>query len=216
MRLLLSTCLSCLIAGAVSADPPAANDSSTPEPAVQMLGGYELPYSGSGSIVFDSEEDTWAIAFHAPEAWTCTEVGYAFDTHDRRVKIHVTGSQAICIKEMLDLHGKLDVQQEDDALFVTLQTEEAVYRFEFLIHGELPAYSLEVGTGVDPSGCDVTREDCPGGSCECHGKCEACCPSGYHPNCSCSGAGSCRCLKNKVEKMLLEAVSVETEQIAIP
>ena len=216
MKLLLSTCLTCCVVGALGADRPAVNGSPTPQPIAQMLGGYELPYSGSGSVIYDSEQGTWAIAFQAPEDWPCTEVGYAFETHDLTATIGVAGDQAIHVRELLDLHGKLDVQQQDDALFVTVQTEEAIYQFEFLIHGELPAYDFEVSIGADPVGPDVTRSDCPGGSCECYGKCQACCPSSYHPYCSCSGAGICRCVRNKVKDMFLEAVFAEIEQLVLP
>lgn len=48
-----------------------------------------------------------------------------------------------------------------------------------------------------PAADDVDREECPGGWCECVGKCKACCGAGYHPSCVCGSPPSCKCLKEK-------------------
>lgn len=36
---------------------------------------------------------------------------------------------------------------------------------------------------------------CEGGNCQCDGKCSACCPKGYLPDCVCAGSGKCKCVK---------------------
>ena len=41
----------------------------------QKLGGYDLPYSGSGSIIYDIVDSTWTVAFEAPKGWPCTGSG---------------------------------------------------------------------------------------------------------------------------------------------
>jgi len=38
------------------------------------------------------------------------------------------------------------------------------------------------------------QQNCAGGSCECDGKCSACCPKGYLPDCNCVGSGKCKCV----------------------
>lgn len=216
MRLLLTCSLTFLVAGSLAADRPAVNSPVAEEPTRQMLGAYELPYSGSGSIIYDSDEAIWVIAFQAPEGWLCTEVGYAFATPDREFTFDVDGERTINMRGRLDVHGELVVRQEGNSLFATVRTDEAQYRFELLTHGELPADTLEATTGEGAGSAVAAEENCPGGSCECDGKCRACCSEGFHPNCNCSGAGACRCVKNKIEKIQLELISAEIDGSSFP
>ncbi|MGB2984246.1 MAG: hypothetical protein WBE26_00035 [Phycisphaerae bacterium] len=48
--------------------------------------------------------------------------------------------------------------------------------------------AADIGLREDP-----VEPQCPGGSCSCAGKCTACCPIGFFPDCNCNGSGRCTC-----------------------
>ena len=202
MKVILVCSVSLLVGTALAVEHLAVTSSATHEPAVQMLGGYELPYSGPGSVIYDSEDATWTIAFEAPEDAQCTELGYAFAA-DPRAPLTAN------LDGLLDITGTLDVERSGDSLFVSIADEDMLYSFVFYIDGELPTEALDVA----PTQADTLRvaQDCPGGSCSCHEGCKACCSTGFHPNCKCAGNGHCRCIKNvdKYPGFVVDSLALE-------
>lgn len=174
----------------------------------EKLGGYDLPYTGSGSVIYDLEEKTWTIAFQAPAGWPCTELGYSFASEEPATPVDYHGYGPLEIADLLDdegvldIHGELRIEHRDSTIFATVASGDEIWSFELLITGELPVENLaEITIPADDGDGILTAADCPGGSCKCTDggkKCEACCPSGKTPRCSCGNPPMCRCTIDKV------------------
>ena len=167
---------------------------SASEATVYKLGGVHLPYVGDGSLEYDGEAQEWIVAFAAPPDWECTHVGWAFPA------ANVPSGLPLEDKNWR-AQGTLDVMVAEGVLYVSVWTERAVHDFEFVYSDALndpTADFRQIDDRLDWVGFDgdpmLERDrECPGGECQCLGKCDACCPSGFYPHCNCHGLGTCLC-----------------------
>ncbi len=54
-------------------------------------------------------------------------------------------------------------------------------------------------------------EECPGGSCACQGKCDACCNASDRPICDCGGPGRCSCKPRVKGNVLMNDLSLRLQ-----
>lgn len=96
--------------------------------------------------------------------------------------------------------GYVVFDYDEDAGTITLSHEDEgklVFDFPWLTEW------LDLQDEVDdprftwvPQQSAEEEQTCEGGSCECDGKCSACCPKGYLPDCNCTGSGKCKCIND--------------------
>lgn len=214
-------CISVLVAGGLLIAPSASPATDTPRPVahacditVYKLGSLQLPYAGDGGVEYNLVTHSWIITVKAPEGFTSSNVGWEFPAAGRipAAIIPRDGEDAWSIS------GPMDIQVVDKVLTVLVWTTEGVHELHFnyapelnwqsgktFVQNELGRLEIEVDEEAIPQAIAADAE-CPGGKCKCDGKCEACCSTGFHPHCDCSGAGSCNCLENKPKK----EVAIET------
>lgn len=215
MRVLISLSAAAVLVCLLAASPP-----SEPDVVVYKLGGVELPYFGAGEFEYSPDQNAWIVAFPAPEGFTCTHIGWMFAPAD-----DVPDE----VRETPDSYfvtGLLDVQVLEDVLYLSVETDTAVHCFEFCYHAGLADETCTYAQAQDAQLLEIrpappgllSEPDCPGGSCSCDGaeNCTACCSSGFHPSCRCSGPPSnrlrsCHCVKN--EKQQLELIGYEAQPL---
>ena len=203
MKVHVGCCMALLVSGSVAIGASVTQGNPALEATGQKLGGYDLPYSGSGSIIYDIVDSTWTVAFEAPKGWPCTELGYVFKTEQRGIpldqdEVRLLDVSSVLSFGVLDVHGTLELRQDGDFLLATVQTKDAVYSFRFLVRGELSVEDLELPLAGEKSR-DGGEQQCAGGSCECTSgdkSCKACCPEGKSPYCNCGKPPRCICNKD--------------------
>jgi hypothetical protein len=167
---------------------------------VYKLGGVELPYVGYGALEYNSEEHEWIVEFAAPYGWDCTNLGWSFPAGDD-VPIAPADGETVWRAT-----GVVDALVIEDVLYLSVWTDDAIHDFEFVYAATLADAEFTFVQGDErlesragSMGAHPAEDKCPGGTCECTGKCKACCSAGFHPRCSCSSHGTCSCIKNKKE-----------------
>ena len=167
----------------------------------------------------------WIIDFEAPEGFRCTHIGYMFDaTGDIPIAL-ADGAETWAVSGLMDMQVVEDMLYVsvwaedglhefwflyDDALaddtetFVqdesgVLQQVKQVQQVQ-QVQQEEQRQEEPQGRGPQEAGAYYALgiKNCPGGSCVCFNKCQACCKADWHPDCICAGTGRCRCLKDEV------------------
>lgn len=147
---------------------------------VRAIGLTEIPYVGDAGIEYDQEENVWYMTFPAPASMTCSIVGYGFDA-----------SEAWHPETSVRYYGPSSVYWVENTLYFSIWTDngQQIQDFQFTF-GQAPTNLVQLPAILDAD------PNCPGGSCKCANKCEACCSTGFHPRCNCSGQGECGCYTN--------------------
>ena len=101
------------------------------------------------------------------------------------------------------VEGYLDIVIDRNSLWILALTaddagDQEVHEARLRLGDEEASWLVPAITAADDlvrldGGDGVRDQECPGGTCECIGKCRACCPEGRYPYCRCEGPGLCTC-----------------------
>lgn len=206
---IIVTPLACL---ALAGQPRQAESSASPRPAKQAADREEQPnplfYEGPG-IMFETVLGTLVFSpgeTVLPETWS-------FDLNWSKGKIQKAAFEEV---ELVDVSGWMTVQYspKDASLKITVvdDSDEAheftykvgprrkgeVARIDF--HAYLRSFFSYMNSEHDAVGT-IAQEMCDGGRCSCDSNgctCEACCPVGSEPFCTCSSTRCvCTCTKGQ-------------------